>query len=65
MVQASWIDPDTPEQYHTTQPLTPDDQREFQLVGARSTIQLCDFHNKQSTNDKSNHFAMYMYSLSN
>jgi hypothetical protein len=36
LVQAGWIDPDTPEQYHTTQPLTADDNREFQLV--RRTI---------------------------
>jgi hypothetical protein len=32
VVQASWIDPDTPEQYYTTKPLTTGDQREFQLV---------------------------------
>jgi hypothetical protein len=32
LVQAGWIDPDTPEQYHTTKPLTTDDHREFQLV---------------------------------
>jgi hypothetical protein len=31
-VQASWIDPDTPQQYHTTQPLTAGDLRDFRLV---------------------------------
>ena len=34
VVQAGWIDPDTPEQHYTTQPLTTGDQREFQLVRA-------------------------------
>jgi hypothetical protein len=32
MVHAGWVDPDTPEQYYTTQPLTSDDHREYQLV---------------------------------
>ena len=32
VVQADWIDPDTPEQYYSTQPLTTGDEREFQLV---------------------------------
>jgi hypothetical protein len=35
VVRAGWIDPDTPEQYYTTQPLTTGDQREFQLVRSR------------------------------
>ena len=34
VVQAGWIDPDTPEQHYTTHPLTTGDQREFQLVRA-------------------------------
>jgi hypothetical protein len=32
VVEASWIDPDTPERYHKTIPLTPGDEREFRLV---------------------------------
>jgi hypothetical protein len=30
--RAGWIDPDTPQQYRTTEPLTKGDDREFQLV---------------------------------
>jgi hypothetical protein len=31
-VQADWIDPDTPNQYYSTQPLTFGDHRDFRLV---------------------------------
>ena len=40
VVHAGWIDPDTPEQFHTTQPLTKGDQREFQLVCSLQTVQM-------------------------
>jgi hypothetical protein len=32
LARASWIDPDTPQQYHTTEPLAKGDKREFRLV---------------------------------
>lgn len=32
VVQASWVDPDTPARHNKTLPLTPWDNREFRLV---------------------------------
>jgi hypothetical protein len=31
-VDGSWVDPDTPLQYHSTDPLSPLDHRQYELV---------------------------------